>query len=190
MPTPLSRTRITASSPSWLTVIRMSPPVSVYFAALLSRLTTTCSMRAGSASTQIGSVGSDTEKSCLRASMKGRAVSAAWLTTTRSSTCSLVSRSFPLVIRLMSNRSSTRRTISPTWRSMMLPACSMIGSFVFICRRMFRALTNRREGAAQFVGQQGHELFLAAIGFGQTVGPLPLGLRRLAFGEVVHHSGE
>ena len=49
MPTPLSRTRITASSPSRLTVIRMSPPVSVYFAALLSRLTTTCSSRAGSA---------------------------------------------------------------------------------------------------------------------------------------------
>ena len=55
---------------------------------------------------------------------------------------------------------------------------------------MFRALTNGRERAAQFVGQQGHELFLAPIGFGQAVGPLPLGLHRLAFGEVVHHSGE
>ena len=52
---------------------------------------TTCSIRAGSASTQIGSVGSDTENSCLRASIKGRAVSAARLTTTRSSTCSFVS---------------------------------------------------------------------------------------------------
>ena len=47
-----------------------------------------------------------------------------------------------------------------------------------------------REGAAQFVGQQGHELFLVAVGFGQAVRPLPLGLRRLALGEVVHHPGE
>ena len=90
----------------------------------------------------------------------------------------------------MSNRSSTSRTISPTWRSMMFPACSMIGSFVFICRRMLHGVENRRERAAKFMGKQGHELFLAAIGFGQAVCPLPLGLHRLALGEVVHHSGE
>ena len=40
------------------------------------------------------------------------------------------------------------------------------------------------------MGKQGHEFFLAPIRFGQSVGPLPLGLHRLALGEVVHHSGE
>ena len=55
---------------------------------------------------------------------------------------------------------------------------------------MLQGVENRREGAAQFMGQQGHEFFLAPIGFGQAVCPLPLGLRRLAFGEVVHHPGE
>ncbi len=140
MPTPLSRTRTTASSPSRSTVIRTSPPMSLYFAALLSRLTTTCPIRSGSAWTQIGWVGSATENSCLRASMKGRVSSAAWLTTTRRSTCSLASRNFPLVIRLMSNRSSTSRTMSPTCRSMTFPACSMIGSLVLICRRISREL--------------------------------------------------
>ena len=190
MPTPLSRTRITASSPSWLTVIRMSPPVSVYFAALLSRLTTTCSIRAGSASTQIGSVGSDTEKSCLRASMKGRTVSAAWLTTTRSSTCSLVSRNFPLVIRLMSNRSSTSRTITPTWRSMMLPACSMIGSFVFICRRMFRALRIGERGLRSSWESKAMNSSLLRLASARPSARFRWASHRLAFGEVVHHSGE
>ena len=73
---------------------------------------------------------------------------------------------------------------------MMFPACSMIGSFGPHLPQDAQGVEDGREGAAQFVGQQGHELFLAAVGFGEAVRPLPLGLRRLAFGEVVHHPGE
>ena len=47
----------------------------------------------------------------------------------------------------MSSRSSTRRTICPTWRSMMLPAFSMIGSLVRNSRRKtFRALRMGERG--------------------------------------------
>jgi hypothetical protein len=55
---------------------------------------------------------------------------------------------------------------------------------------MLRALTMGDRGAAQFVREQGHELFLVAGGFGEAVRPLPLRLRRLTLGEVVHHPGE
>ena len=53
-----------------------------------------------------------------------------------------------------------------------------------------QGIEDGRQGVAQLVGEQRHELFLAAIGFGQIVGSFPLGLLRLAFGQVVHHSGE
>ena len=78
--------------------------------------------------------------------MRGRAVSAAWSITTRRSTRPLASRNFPLVILPMSSRSSTSRTIFPTWRPMMSPARPMIGSFVRTCRMMLRALRMGERG--------------------------------------------
>lgn len=45
-----------------------------------------------------------------------------------------------------------------------------------------QGIENRREGAAQFMGQQSHESFLAAIGIGQTICPQALSLHRLALG--------
>ena len=60
----------------------------MYFAALLSRFTTTCSSREASAYSQIGCGGNDTVSSCLRWSINGRTVSTAHstmpLTATRS----------------------------------------------------------------------------------------------------------
>ena len=53
-----------------------------------------------------------------------------------------------------------------------------------------QGVENRLEGAAQFMGKQGHEFFLVPISFGQPVRARALSQHRLAFSKVVHHSDE
>jgi hypothetical protein len=47
-----------------------------------------------------------------------------------------------------------------------------------------------RQRAAQLMRKQGHELLLAPVGLDEPLGPFPLVLQRLAFGEIVHHPDE
>jgi hypothetical protein len=54
MPTPVSRTRSTASLPSRRSSTSMRPPPGVYFSALPTKLETFCSTLASSARTQTG----------------------------------------------------------------------------------------------------------------------------------------
>src|SRR5262249_43527002 len=54
IPTPVSRTRRTASCPSWATVTVTRPPAGVYFRALSKRFLSTCSSRVASTSTHAG----------------------------------------------------------------------------------------------------------------------------------------
>ena len=81
MPIPVSLTRTTAWPPSRPAVSRMPPPGSVYLAALLSRLASTCSSRVGSASRTTGTSGSETINSWPPLGHQGRAASAARATT-------------------------------------------------------------------------------------------------------------
>ena len=110
--------------------------------------------------------------------------------TARRSTRSFVSRSFPLVMRLMSSRSSTSRTICfdlPLDDAAGLLDDRVVGPHL---PQDAQGVEDGRERVAELVGQQGHELFLAPVGLGQAVRPLRLGLARLVVGQVVHHPGE
>ena len=95
----------------------MRPPGSVYFTALLSRLANTCARRTASASTSSASGGSVSVSSWRAASISGRLVSTAAAITSARSTMSLRSSILPRVMRDTSIRSSTRRTMWLTWRS-------------------------------------------------------------------------
>ena len=176
MPTPLSRTRTTASSPSRATVMRTRPPVSVYLAALFSRFTTTCSSRPGSPSTHSGSVGSSRENSCRRASRSGRADSAARFMTARRSTRSLREPQLPL-----GDAADVEQVVHQPDHLLHLPLDDPAG---LLDDRVVgphlpqdaQGVEDGRERVAEFVGQQGHELLLAPVGLGQAVRPLRLGL--------------
>ena len=124
MPMPVSFTDATTSLPCRSAASRMRPPRSMYFALLLRRLENTCASRVRSASTMIGCFGSMTVSSWPRWSIMGRLVSTALVTTAESCTCSLRSSSLPLLMRLKSSKSSTRRTICSSWRPIMERACS------------------------------------------------------------------
>ena len=77
IPTPVSLTRRTTSSPSWATTTLMCPSGGVYLAALFNTLTMICSSRAGSASTYSGRGGRVTDTTCRRSSTSGRVASSA-----------------------------------------------------------------------------------------------------------------
>lgn len=64
IPMPLSRTLVTASSPSRKTDSWIEPPLSVNLAALLSKLPITCDRRPASASTYSGSAGIEVVSVC------------------------------------------------------------------------------------------------------------------------------
>jgi len=115
-PTPLSRMQTTTCSLTKLAVREISPPTSVYFAALLSKLVKTWVSRTVSALTIKGSAGNDTVKRCFASSSSGRLVSIAFRTTSASATGCLFNVTLPCVIRLTSSRSSTSLTICLTWR--------------------------------------------------------------------------
>ena len=86
MPMPLSRTRISTSSPARRTVRRMCPPRLVYLAALPSTLPSACVRRSGSPLTLSGSSGVSTVNWWPRASISGCTVSTARATRVATST--------------------------------------------------------------------------------------------------------
>ena len=121
MPMPVSRTR-----DDRVVALRARPISadlarrSVYLAALLSRLATTCASRVGSASHErAGSAAASTSARGCAPSISGRLVSTALATTVARSTGSVRSSILPRVIRDTSSRSSTSRTsAAPAGRSM------------------------------------------------------------------------
>jgi len=88
----------------------MSPPGSVYLAALRTRFPTTCSRRVVSAWSGSGSPVRWACRVWFFASSSGRVVSRAWRTASPRSTGSQRSSTLPRVMRDTSSRSSTRRT--------------------------------------------------------------------------------
>ncbi len=118
MPMPLSRTRITTSAIVFSPVISMRPPGSVYLAALRMMFSRICCSLTRSATTCKGSRGSCTTTSCLPISSWPWQDSMALRTSCVASSVSRRSSIAPRVMREMSSRSSTRRVICATWRSM------------------------------------------------------------------------
>ena len=176
MPTPLSGTRTTASSPSRATVMRTSPPVSVYFAALFSRFTAICSSRAGSPSTHSGSVGSSRENSCRRASRSGRAESAARFIDGPQFHPLGLEPELPL-----GDAADVEQVVHQPDHLLHLPlddAPGLLDDRVVgpHLAQDAQGVEDGRERVAEFVGQHRHELLLAPVGLGQAVRPLRLGL--------------
>ena len=118
MPIPLSRTDTTASWSSWRAVNQICPPCLVYRAALLSRLVNTCSRRTASAWTIKGASGINTLNLCPFSLISDMLASTALRNTTARSIGTCRNSIFPLVMRDISSRSSTRRTIYSTCRFM------------------------------------------------------------------------
>ncbi len=114
IPTPLSETDATASSPSIDASTVTSPSAGVYFAAFPIKLARTCVIRALSISTTIGSVPAFTVSVWRCASIAGIAVSTARATTVCNDCIWRRSSTFPPEMRATSNRSSTSRTIVST----------------------------------------------------------------------------
>ena len=119
MPQPLSDTTLTTSPSSTRTCRRMSPPLSVYFAALDSRFCSSCTRRASSPTSSTASSGTSSVRWCWRASISGRAASALRSATSRKLMRSRLSPIFPVTMRPTSSRSSTSRVSWLSWRSMM-----------------------------------------------------------------------
>ncbi len=117
MPSPLSRTCTTARSPSRSIEMEISPPSSVYLAALVSRFSNTWVRRMASPSTHSGCGGSFVSKRCRLRSSSGRTVSIARAIVKARSTGSMRSPIAPRVMREMSSRSSTSRVTWSTWRT-------------------------------------------------------------------------
>src|SRR3954447_25742982 len=117
-PTPVSRTRKTASASSVSTEIHRRPARGVYLMAFWSRLQTTCSSRPGSPLTTAVRVSTATSRSLARASDFMPSSTRQRSTTSRRSTgrrCRLI---LPRVTRETSSRSSTMRTRWRVWRMM------------------------------------------------------------------------
>ena len=120
MPMPSSRTESTSlRRPSRAGDDRRCPPGSVYLAALVQQVATTCASRAGSATTRSPlprHVDSRGGAGATRAA--GSRSRSPWATTRASSTASRRSSIFPRAMRETSSRSSTRRERCCTCRSM------------------------------------------------------------------------
>src|SRR3954447_16422121 len=117
-PTPVSRTRKTASASSVSTEIHRRPPRGVYLMAFWSRLQTTCSSRTGSPITRAVRVSTARSRSLARASDFMPSSERQRSATSRRSTgrrCRLI---LPRVTRETSSRSSTMRTRWRVWRRM------------------------------------------------------------------------
>src|SRR3954471_21026210 len=117
-PTPVSRTRKTASISSMSTETQRRPPRGVYLMAFWSRLQTTCSSRTGSPITRAVRVSTARSRSLPRASDLMPSSTRQRSTTSRRSTgrrCRLI---LPRVTRETSSRSSTMRTRWRVWRMM------------------------------------------------------------------------
>src|SRR5438876_490178 len=118
MPAPVSRTRTIASSSRSSTVTSTRPRSGVYFAALWTRLATTCWSRAGSPYTVTGVSGIVTVRCCDFTMRRWRSLSSAKSTTVRRSSSSLRRSILPWLMRATSRRSSSRRARCWVWRAM------------------------------------------------------------------------
>ena len=149
----------------------MWPPAAVYLAALLSRLQNTCARRVGSAR-QLGRRGTERELVPLRVDQRPAHLDRLRRAAPSSSGC-LRSSIFPWLTRETSSRSSSRRFMCCTCRSItsraVLDSRSVPAAAVESPRR-----EDRRERIAQLVGQHREELVLAPVGLLQAL----LGLAR------------
>ncbi len=128
MPTPLSRTLITAWPWRSVSASSIEPPSSVYLPALLSRLATTWDRRAKSPRSTTGASGTVAWSWWRRLSRNGFAVSIACATTARRSSGSVCSAILPWLMRATSSRSSTRRVRCATCRPVTSVAQVSFGS--------------------------------------------------------------
>src|SRR5262249_53584077 len=118
MPAPVSRTRTIASSSRSSTVTSTRPRSGVSFAALWTRLATTCWSRAGSPYTVTGVSGIVAVRCCDFTTRRWRSLSSAKSTTVRRSSSSLRRSILPWLMRATSRRSSSRRARCWVWRAM------------------------------------------------------------------------
>ena len=108
--------------------------------------------------------------------MSGRAVSTALLITSASSTRERRSSILPRLMREMSSRSSIRRTMWPSWRSIISRAWATALGVAGREPHHLQAVAQRCQRIAQLVRQEREELVLAAVRLAQRLlRPLPLG---------------
>ena len=115
-PAPLSRTLISQATPAFRTPTCTSPPGWVNLSALLTRFPTIWTIRAASASTQIGWEDSEEKSATPRSSKASFASSQTRRNGSRASIRVRRSSIFPCAIRAMSRRSSTSRVRCSAWR--------------------------------------------------------------------------
>ena len=148
----------------------IAPPGGVYLAALLSRLESTCARRVGSASTTACAAGMRVTSRWPAAS-----IAAGWSRAPRPPPRPSVDalpaqqRACRCVMRAMSSRSSTRRAMCATWRSITSRLQARSGSAAPSRPRMRDAVADRRQRVAQLVRQRGEELVLAPVGLAQRL---------------------
>jgi hypothetical protein len=138
IPRPLSFTRISTNSPIDTARKEIAPPTSVYLAALLSKFDTIWARRAGSTSSSSGSRGSARSSAWFFSWNCGWLVWTACWMIVATSTRSLRSSILPAVTRETSSRSSTRRTMCRTCRSIASRARCSLGVVVSISWKVFR----------------------------------------------------
>ena len=127
MPTPSSSTRRTALSPSRPSSIAIRCSARENLTALVIRLQTTWVSRTASPWTQTGVSGPFTSGCRRRPRSTGSVSSSARVITSRRSTRSRRSTTFPDAMRETSSRSSTMRERCATWRSMMPRSRALAG---------------------------------------------------------------
>ena len=174
MPTPVSRDASPRASPP--SRRRREPDLrrrrSVYLAALLSRLATTCARRTRSPSTadRLGRAGRSTAAAARPRSAALTASTARRDRPRASSTGSRRSSILPRVMRETSSRSSTSRVSCATWRSITSRAASARSSpSAGADAQDLERVADRRQRVAQLVRQHGEELVLAPVGLAQRL---------------------
>ena len=146
MPMPVSRTTISARRSCARAASTILPPSPVYFAALCSRLPTTCASRTGSPRTVSSGSPASTSRCWLFCSSSGCTVSTAAASTSAIFTGSLTSTILPRAMRDTSSRSSTRRIMCFSCRAITPRDQMIFGSCVSPCMSMCEALRNGDNG--------------------------------------------
>ena len=158
----------------------MRPPGGVYLAALLSRLQITCD-EARRDRTDSGSASAGRSSVSLwppRLDQRRRRSPARRCTSDARSTRSWRSSMRPRLMRDTSSRSSIRRTICATWRSIIARAQAAASRSCGFSRNDLERVAQRRERVAQLVREDGEELVLAPVGFAQRGGD-PVALAKI-----------
>ena len=162
MPTPLSPTSTTTSPPSRRAESRIRPPSGVYLAALVRRLTSTCSSRDGSASTGSGPGPTSTSSACRRASICGRTD----LDGPRDGRGQVERLRAELDLPLGDPR-DVEQVVDQAGELLRLPADHLAGPGELLvgAGRLgdLHGAVDRGQGVAQLVGEHGEELVLAAV---------------------------